>query len=285
MKTLRSIPFIAFVLSMVDVPVFAEVATTIEEALNKGMIKLMIKSKGEFTGKVIEMNVENRTSAALRLAVEAGRRLDSKAEEQQDILVTKQEELIVSAGQNKSFDIYGMCCQAHNACPKVNAEFSPGKMADSLLVRLARYIDKNKYYGNYTAQQAVWVVSDGNSLGSIDWETRADKELVTFVSTITGKKIPPYRVRYGNGNDHDLLGTPTKVEGVFEYRIPVNAHAGIAIYNSEGKLVQVLFKDLAHSKGEHKLYYTFFTRNLPSGKYYARMEMDGVVHKEELIEI
>jgi hypothetical protein len=259
---------------------------SIEAAAKKGLVKLLIKSKGGYTGTVIEMTVRNNTAQALYLQLEAGRRLDSQTQAQQDILVTQAQEIVVSAKQSKLLDVKGMCCQAHNSAPRPGALYTVGTMADSNLIRLANYIDKNKYYHDYTAQQSVWVISDDNSLGSV---TGDHKEMVKglreYVSKITGKVIPPYEVRYGNGNDLDLLGHPTRIDGTFEYTLPVNGHATIAIYNEAGTLVQVLFEDLSHERGEYKLYYTFRTRELPDGTYYAKLKLGGMLQKEEKIVI
>lgn len=285
MRSFSQIKLMAVVLSITEVPLFAN-TISIQEAEKKGLIKLIIKSKGGYTGSVIEMNVTNNTSHGMGLKVEAGRKLDSKTDSQQDILVTHAQEVFVSAKQKISFNIKGMCCQAHNSSPKAGAFYSIGVMADSNLIKIAQYIDKNKYYEDHTAQQAVWTVSDDNSLGSI---TGSDKKVVdglrNYVSKVTGKVIPPYEVKYGNGSDTDLLGHPTSIEGVFSYTLPINCHADVVITDQNGRVVQLLFEDLTHERGDYKLYYTFRTRNIPKGTYYAILRLDGAAQKKEKIEV
>lgn len=285
MRSFNQIKLMAVVLSITEVPLFAS-SISVQEAEKKGLIKLIIKSKGGYTGNVIEMNVTNNTSHGLALKVEAGRKLDSKTDAQQDILVTHAQEVFVSAKQKISFNVKGMCCQAHNSSPKAGALYSAGVMADSNLIKLANYIDKNKYYEDHTAQQAVWTVSDDNSLGSI---TGPDKKIVDglreYVSKVTGKTIPPYEVRYGNGTEGDLLGHPTRIDGIFSYALSTNCQADIVITDENGRVVQLLFEDLTHERGNYKLYYTFRTRNLPKGTYYAILRMDGAAMKKEKIEV
>jgi hypothetical protein len=264
---------------------FANKYISIENAAKKGLIKLIIKSRGGYTGEVIEMKVQNNSDQKLDLNIEAGRRLDSKINNEQDILVTRSQEFFVNAKQTKTFTVFGMCCQAHNSSPRKNSDYYVGKLADSNLVKLANFIDKNKYYTNYTAQQAVWTVSDNNSLASI---SDGDKEVVTglrnYVSKITGRVIPPYEITYRQESDNDVLGRATKIEGVFDYKVPVDGKVTIGIYDEQGRLVQLLFKNIDHRKGDCKLYYTFRTRELPQGTYYARMNMDGMLQKEMKIE-
>lgn len=285
MKPMNSFNLLAFAASFSVAPIFASSELSIEEALKKGLIQVIINGKGGYTGNVITMKIKNTCNQNLNINLEAGRRLDSKDNNQQDILVTQAQDFFVSAKQQKAINVFGMCCQAHNSSPKENSIYTLGKMADSSLIKLATFIDKNKYYTNYTAQQAVWSISDNNSLASI---TDGDKETVdrlrNYVSKITGRIIPPYDITYRQDNENDVLGTASKIEGVFDYSLTSNSHVTIAIYNTEGRLVQILFENISHNKGEYKLYYTFRTRNIPEGIYYARMKLDGVLQKEEKIE-
>lgn len=285
MKSFKSINLIVLALSITEIPVYAGNLFSVEEAAKKGLIKLFIKGKGGFTGDVIEMKIKNLTNKRLDLKIEAGRILDSKKKNEQDILVTREQEFFVNANQLKTLNVFGMCCQAHNSSPQNNSDYALGKMADSSLIKLACFIDKNKQYSNYNAQQAVWTISDTNSLASI---SGGEKDIVTalrnFVSKITGRAIPPYDITYLQESDNNVIGRATKIEGIFDYSVPVNGKVTIGIYDINGHLVQLFFKDIAHQKGECKLYYTFRTRNLVPGTYYARMNMDGNLGKELKIE-
>ncbi len=285
MKPMNPINLLAFAASFSVAPVFATSELSIEDALKKGLIQVIINGKGGYTGDVITMKIKNTCNQNLNINLEAGRKLDSKDNNQQDILVTQAQDFFVSAKQQKVINVFGMCCQAHNSSPKQNSIYTIGKMADSSLIKLATFIDKNKYYTNHTAQEAVWAISDNNSLASI---TDGDKETVNrlrnYVSKITGRAIPAYDITYRQDNENDVLGRASKIEGVFNYTLPANGHVTVAIYDTEGRVVQTLFENISHKKGEYKLYYTFRTGKLPEGTYYARMKTDGVLQKEEKIE-
>ncbi|MCE3280998.1 MAG: hypothetical protein K0S44_3189 [Bacteroidetes bacterium] len=268
----------------VDV-VYAGNTMSIEDAAKKGLVKLTIKGKGGYTGKVIEMKVQNLSNESLCLKVETGRRFDSKIDTQQDILVTKEENMMLAAKQQKTCDVFGMCCQANNSSPAANSIFNVGKMADSSLIKLAMFIDKNNYHTDYSAQQAVWSVSDNNSIGSIDGAKDEDvKKLRNYVSQLTGRPIPLYNVHYKQQDDMSVAGRVVNIDGVFKYELNIDNKVTIAIYNSEGKIVQLLIQNQPHEDGEYKLFYTFNTSKLPSGTYYARMSTDGAVVKEEKID-
>lgn len=285
MKSFTSLSLLVWVTSISASPFYLSNAISVEDAAKRGLIKLVIKGKGGFTGKVIEMKIKNNTPRSLNLKLEAGRRLDSKNNKEQDILVTQAQELFVSANEQKKLEVNGMCCQAGNACPTANADYLVGVMADTNLIKLAEFIDKNNYYENYTAQQAVWCISDNKSLASI---YGGDKEIVknvrSYVSLVTGKPIPSYNITYRQEHDSISIGRPLKIEGIFDYNLNSTGHITLAIFNSEGKIVQYICKELAHDKGEHKIYYTFRTKDLPEGTYYARMTNNGRMEKEMKIE-
>ena len=285
MKTIRIVTLVVLATGITLNPIMAINVMSLEDAAKKGLIKLFIKSKGGYSGEVIEMKIKNSSNKNLDFKLETGRKLDSKNNAEQDILVTKPQEFNVCGGQTRTINVFGMCCQAHNMCPRENSEYSIGTMADSTLIKLAMFIDKNKYYTNSSAQQAVWTVSDNNSLGSITDGNKVDvNNLRNFVSKITGKTIPPYEVTYSRENDRDLLGRVKTIEGTFDYALPDNTHVTIGIYNSDVVLVQSLFENIEHQKGEYKLYYTFHTINLPQGIYYAKMISNDGTKKDMKIE-
>lgn len=265
--------------------VFAFNELNIEDAVKKGWVKLIIKGKGGHTGDVIEMKILNNTNQPLSLNVNSGLRLDSKDESQQDILVTKDQDVYLSAKQQRSFNIFGMCCQAHNSSPVKNSVYTIAGSVDSNLVKLARYINQNDYCSSLTGQEAVWVISDNNSIASIvDGKKEDVNKLREYVSKITGRPIPLYNVYYKQQNSADIRGEVNKIEGTFSYSLNINNHVTIGIYDNAGKLIQVIFQQRPHESGDYKLYYTFKTKDLPAGTYYAKMSMDGTVMKEEKIE-
>src|ERR1043165_5882260 len=131
MKVFNPIGLFLVAMSITEIPAFAATIMSVEDAAKKGLIKLSIKGKGGYTGDVIEMKVQNLTGSTIALKVEAGRRLDSKNNDEQDILVTKEQEFFVNAGQPKTVNLSGMCCQAHNSAPSVKSFYTVGSLADS----------------------------------------------------------------------------------------------------------------------------------------------------------
>ncbi|MCK6649890.1 MAG: hypothetical protein L6Q66_09555, partial [Bacteroidia bacterium] len=128
-------------------------------------------------------------------------------------------------------------------------------------------------------------ISDNKSLAAIyGGDEDVVKGLRSYVSEVTGRPIPSYNITYRQMSDSMAMGKPLKIEGIFDYKLNATGHVTLAIYNASGELVQLVFKDIAHNVGEHKIYYTFRTKDLPEGTYYARMTNEGRFEKELKIE-
>src|SRR6516225_2863851 len=72
---------------------------SLQDAEKNGWVKLIIKSKGGYTGDVIEMDVKNISAQRITLQLEVGRVLDSKNQDEQDILITQEQIFGLNADQ------------------------------------------------------------------------------------------------------------------------------------------------------------------------------------------
>ena len=80
------------------------------------------------------------------------------------------------------------------------------------------------------------------------------------------------------------MGKPNKIDGIFDYLVPYNGNVTIGIFDANENVVQLLFKDISHTKGKCKLYFLFKTQKLSQGTYYARMMINGELQDEMKIE-
>ena len=256
---------------------------SVEDAIKNKLVTVSIKGVGGYTGDVIAIKMKNLFDHVVTMGVEAGRRLDSQNQKDQDILVNRAVTLSLMPHESKTFLVSGMCCQAHHAGPTNKSEFSIGKMADTNLVKLARYIDLNKWHSNSIAQKAVWVVSDNNPMEDIGGYDPVSKKLQAFITKLTGKEIPKYKVEYEHTEDGGAVysGVPASIKGTFEYQTYTNGLVTFGIYDAAGHVVQMFFADVPREQGFYIFDYEFKTSNLPSGTYFARFRFDGQVRQEQ----
>jgi hypothetical protein len=259
---------------------------TIQQASEKGLLKLTIKGKGGYTGEVIEMKIKNLFSKKFKIKVPAGHRLDSKDSTIQDILVTRPEELMLSSKEERTITLSGMCCQAYKGSPGTKSEFKVGKMADSLLVKVAEFINLNKYHDNYAAQQAVWVVSDNNRMESISSGEKSDMEKIQqYISNLTGKPMPTYTIDYEQDPVLAFSGRPKELKGTIEYYLYVNALVTCGVYDQRGRMIEMFFQNKPHDPKSHVYEFVFHTKGIPKGTYFIRVYADGQMKKEQKVEL
>ena len=276
---------ILILLFLISTSVFSK-SIPVLDAAKKGLIKVEVKGKGGYTGDVIEMNITNISGKDLELLLEPGLRLDSKDSTQQDILVNRTETFVLAKGKKKVLAVSGMCCQAHNHSPKKESKFSIGKMADSLLIKMANFINEKKFYSNSAAQHGVWVISDKNPVNSIfDGSDSTATRLVTeFVCKLLNKPLPDYKIAYAPDTLLAFSNNATKIEGAIQYYLANNSNVTIAVYDSKGNVVQAFKKESPMNPGTYNFHYTVNVTGFPHGKYYLRVRVDGGLKKEVLLE-
>lgn len=208
---------------------------TIDNAFKTGVATIKIKGTGTYRGDYLKINIGNNSDDSLFIMLEAGRRLDSKNNLEQDILVTKNQLYKLKPHQKKEFFVYGFCCQASNHAPVLESLFSIGKMADSNLVSLARYCNNNKLSIPET-QSAVWCVSDKRPLASI---FASNESLRHFVSLITKEEMPWYQFEYHDAASNTVFyDRVERVTGNIMYTLNKDDFYKIELHDAKGKLIQ-----------------------------------------------
>jgi hypothetical protein len=208
----------------------------LQKALDQKLVKAEVKSLGSYQGYCINMTLKNLTSDSIIIIVEPGRRLNSIDDKNQDILVTKEEIIVMRKFENKSFDLKGYCCQASNHCPAAGAKYEVNKMADANLVSLANYLNACNLEVN-TEQQAIWAISDNKSTANV--ASTNDSLLLPLkqlVANLKGEKLPWYSLitkthLYSSGR---MDTYPLYLRGKINYSNDKENYVSLYVYNEKG---------------------------------------------------
>ena len=168
---------------------------SLQQAIFRHLITSKVMSTGAYQGFCMYIQLGNRGQDSLILTLEAGRCLNSLDDQFQDILVTKEEVIVLSRLQIKKIKVKGYCCQASNRCPNANAVYGINKLADSNLVCIARYLSRSNY-PPAIEQMAVWSISDKYSIASVcDNRDNSFLELRQYLANLKGEKLPWYTIQ------------------------------------------------------------------------------------------
>jgi hypothetical protein len=215
---------------------------SLQKAFDKKYITAKAVCKG---GLELDYSVSNLLKDSLLIFIPAGWRFNSNASKNdyQDILMAHEEILVLSPKQTKKFDIKGYCCEATKSGPQKGVPYTFGKMADSSLVLLARYLNTHKIDSN-TEQYSVWAISDGKETANITSNNDSIAALLrTFVATIKGEPLPWYTLlkRAKITNTGEVSDHPVRFKANITYQVPETCYSYCYIIDSKGQKVSEIF--------------------------------------------
>lgn len=260
----------------------SEKFVSIAELQKNGSISVQMRSTGSYSGNCVNLQLKNNRSDTVFVWIEAGRRLDNPVETDQDILLVREEKMILPPYAEIKRMLFGFCCQASNAAPKSDTLFRIGSMAGGNLEWLAGFVG-HKRYDTHTIQQAVWVFSDNHQLASVVAEKDPQiKELRTAMAKKLNINLPWYDIQYKTLEDAPFSGQHTRVTGEIEFRSNSAGFLSINVRNEAGMLMHVVTEE------ENAVYGSSYTvpLNIPvehwgKGKYSVNVYIDGNLKKKQ----
>jgi hypothetical protein len=242
---------------------------SLKKALELNVVKASAISLGGHADYCMKMNLKNLINDSLIVIVEAGRRLNSLDDKNQDILITKEEIIVLMKHEDKWFKVKGYCCQASNHSPPVNSKYAVNTLADSNLVRLANYLNKNSFDQN-VEQQAIWAISDLRPTAQIT--AKNDSLLVPLrqlVANLKGEPLPWYTVISATHVfTSGIMETyPLWLRGKLEYAIDKDCYTTLHIMDAKGAEVCQIIRQWALAGGDKKFDLNIPLKGLAKGKY------------------
>lgn len=262
-------------------------------AVVKGLIQFSATAKGGYTGNVLSVDVKNNSANAIFLSIPAGHIFDSEEEGEQDLLVTQSYLVKLEPAKKQILNIFSMCCQALKSSPKKGNKYKVGKLSENKnLVKLANFIEKYKYNDFYPAQQAVWVLSNGNRLETISGEPELQVKNIKYYLTTLGIKdeagkpiqMPWYEINFKDGDSTSVFSNKaTKITGEFNYYLQNNANVILGIYTPQGKIVKLYINNDMQDPGHKSYPFIWKVDGLQAGTYLMRVYGDNQLKKEAKI--
>lgn len=261
---------------------------SLQEAIDKKMVLVKIKSVGTYQGESTVMEIKNLTKNNLTIDIEPGRKLLADEDPYQNLLVVKQEQFFVSAGKSVSKKITGYCCESSDSGPKNGLGYKPNKLADSNLVKLSRYINNNYTQLNTTSiQQAIWAISNNHATAAIGTNSEKEMSLKNLVSTLKNEPIPWYIIKqkiYQTGDGRIHLVNDSLL-GKMAYSNNEWCYSKLNIYDTKDNAVLISIGNWL-KPGRNAIYDVALPiKNLSAGKYKLTLENDKQIFTQKDIQI
>ena len=245
---------------------------SLSDAKDKGLIKIQISGNNKdssryrsgYYGPCLLLMLESTSRNTLNLELENGRFLETADSNEQRMIVTQQELITLLPGKKKEIPVFAMCTEMHDRSPGPETLLALGPMADGKLLELTQFIGKNRFQ-SLTGQEALWVLTDNNDLGSIYSENDQEfNQLQQLVSKLSGKKIPPapHKIEYAEG----------MVSGEIVFENKGKETYFFVMENESGEVIGKFFEDKTISQAMvTTLTWRFKFKGFPKGVYYVKL--------------
>ncbi|MCH2200100.1 MAG: hypothetical protein MK081_15095 [Flavobacteriales bacterium] len=255
------------------------------EAIDQGLVTAEFLSTGSSSQDCVDVTVNNVSKRDLVLTVNTGFQLATLEQGDQDILITKEEEIIADAGESTSERLYGFCAQALNAVPTSGSGFVPNGYAQNDMAKLAVYLNDHKLEPELE-QEAVWTMVEGLPIAGIYSDaSQEDKDLRAFCADLRGEEAPTYNIDYGDVLDTQFSNEVVELNGEMNYRITENSTASLRLVAPDGSEMVSYFEDRPLSPANYTQRFTFSGHGLQKGEYKFVLLIDGEEFREMTIEV
>lgn len=247
---------------------------SLQNAVDQKKVVVKIFSLGGHEGECIEMEIRNISRENLKIDIEAGRRLNSINDVEQDILIVKEQSMELMPGENKRTKLKGYCCQAEKLSPSKKACYDVNKMAEMSLYMIARYLNINSFDPE-VEQKAIWAISNGRSAATI---TGKDDSLVKplreMVATIKGEKLPWYTLitKSKTQSDGIILSQVLELRGEIIYSNDQESYVTMTVVNELDRAVCMIKSEWLKACKDARYPVLLNVRALPKGKYKVEMK-------------
>lgn len=252
--------------------------------IDNGKLKASIRGIGGHEGECINIALISTSDDTSFLWLEPGRILESVDTAVQDILITREEMMVLAPGERKELAVFGFCSQASCASPDSSELFLPGKMADPDVVSLANFLnERDNIFPVDAIQSAVWCVTDNHDIRDIyGGDLASVNDLIRYVADLKGLDIDFSKDFNPAGDYESFSQSSVTISGDVEVYFPSDCLANISIVNSEGEEYESFEKQKSYKSGIYNFTFRFTSSDWPPGKYYFIVESEGkVIYRKE----
>lgn len=253
-------------------------ATTLSlyEAMIQKKVDCTFRGNGSSTHYLepVLMEISNLSAEPLTVMINSGDEFIPSDTNQQNLVVTKNEMVILKSKEIKTLKLHGMCTEQSDRSGNSESIYSYQPAKNEPLKKLASFIN-TKNYQSSAAQYAVWSLVNDEDINSIfSSDSTEEKELKQFVANLTGKtfavKSKDYRYNY-------YAPPKERTGGNFEYSFSQPQNIQIAMFDKNGILVRELFNQKKVPSGAHRLKFEFDSSVYTDDVYYFKLIVENEV--------
>ncbi len=260
---------------------------SLEQAMNQNLISCNVtnNNNGSHYNLPLRLTLNNLTNKELKINLKVGDFFEPNDNEFQNIIVSESQLFTLAPNQkNKNANIAGFCTESSDRSPGDGANYLLKKQKNLNLSKLIKFINENKMQKTYEGQNAVWTLMNNKELDNIvGYDTTKTKNLIKFLSQLTGKKIPPPPSKSDYHRNYYCTEYVPKIEmsGNYSFTEPKPFNLKVGLYDTSNICVRELFsKDCP--KGTQNVTYKFDASQYNGHTYFVKCILnDRIVSTSE----
>lgn len=269
---MRTIIFAAILLAS-----FVSHAQMISELQKSGSIKCYTIGNDSSVHYALPLAIRlvNAAKTKLDVKIPAGFVFVARDSSYQNIVITESIVATLQPGQTKQINLRGMCMEQSDHAPSGTCHYNPDKMAADKIVKLAQFIEKNKFWSP-AGQQAMWTLIDDEPLYAVSsFDTAQAAILQKYLSELTGKKIEEIPDDESYLYDYQVKPHKVTVGGEVEFNMKHKIMVVWALYSEDGTLLREMYNGPV--EGHQTLNFEYDAEVYSDPVYYLKLVADDKI--------
>lgn len=223
----------------------------------------------------LAIRLVNAARTKLEVKIPAGFVFVATDSSYQNIVITESVVATLQPGQTKQINLRGMCMERSDHAPSGTCHYNPDKMASDKIVKLAQFIEKNKFWSP-AGQQAMWTLINDEPLYAVSsLDTTQAAILQKYLSEITGKKIEEIPEDQSYLYDYQVKPHKVTVGGEVEFDMKHKIMVVWALYSEDGILLREMYNGPV--EGHQILTFEYDAEVYSDPVYYLKLVADDKV--------
>jgi len=223
----------------------------------------------------LAIRLVNAARTKLEVKIPAGFVFVATDSSYQNIVITESVVATLQPGQTKQINLRGMCMERSDHAPSGTCHYNPDKMASEKIVKLAQFIEKNKFWSP-AGQQAMWTLINDEPLYAVSsLDTSQAAILQKYLSEITGKKIEEIPEDQSYLYDYHVKPHKVTVGGEVEFDMKHKIMVVWALYSEDGILLREMYNGPV--EGHQILTFEYDAEVYSDPVYYLKLVADDKV--------
>lgn len=254
----------------------------LKDAVAQNLVQTTIEYAQNSThyGKSVSVMVFNTSKSPINVAVPNGELFEPTDPEYQNMVVTDEAIFVLKAGEAKRMDLYAMCTEPHDRGAGKGVTYKISNTKNEKLNQLTQKLSELKALET-EGQYAVWALMDNaRGLETVyGADTVLASNLRTFLSTLTGKKLPDPKLLLGYSSNFYSPPAISKetIRGSFDFNYSNPKNISVGMFNTAGTLVRELYRESNVKPGFKKLNFEFDSQTYTDDTYNFYLIADGKI--------